>query len=175
MFNRYPNNPYGGSDRDTSRPSNGHIYFLEVGITSYVSRLQRMSAPSSTESELIALAQAVKEGACLSGPGPYTVRVDNIASMFPSQSSFYSPRIHHFEVSFHSLRQAVADGWLTLQHVSSKHQRADPLNKFVGRRYLQRAIEVVRIGLTTGWGVDMELRSSTKLYSRQKSNPFTTE
>ena len=114
--------------------------------------MQRLTAQSSTEAELIAAAEATKEARylidLLGELGIITTRqcvmqVDNIGAIMRAEECKYSPRTKHIGVRLHALRQAARTGLIKPRHVSSGSQREDVLTKFLKRVQHNRAMETV--------------------------------
>ncbi len=139
-------------DPDNLRSSSGYIFYLGNNIISFASRMQRLVALSSTESEIIALTEATKEAKylvdLLGELGIIKTRqcfmqVDNMGAILLTEECKYSPRTKHIGVRLHALRQAARTGLIKLRHVSSSYQRADVLSKFLRRVQHIRAMEII--------------------------------
>ena len=150
----YCDSSYGAADPDLARSSSGFIYFLGKGVIHFGSKLQRLTAQSSTESELIALAHTAKEGRHISAllgeigvrqAMAFEIRVDNMGSILLAEGAKYSPRTKHFGVRYHALQQLINDGHLKPKFVSSANQLADLLTKHLSRHALRSAINAIEL------------------------------
>ena len=140
--------------RTAHGPQKGFVFLSGKGIIYYGSKPQRLTAQSTSESELVALAHITKEGQHVSlTPGrnwsskaiTSEIRADNMGSIFLAEGRRYSPRTEHFSVRFHVLRQMIAEGVLKLTHVRSENQLSDVLTKFMSRHILRSAISAIEL------------------------------
>ena len=116
---------------------------------------QTITAKSSTEAELIAVADhsdAVIVHRRLLGElrllatGATTVWEDNEAAIAIIKDHVYSGRVKHLEVRIRSTRERVRDGSLALRYVPTDCQLADILTKGLGREAHEQCVRAILAG-----------------------------
>jgi hypothetical protein len=122
---------------DNRRSCTGYVFYLNNGPVSWLSKLQRTVAQSSTESEYMALATASNEAVwlksllnslgvnCSSVP----LKGDNIGSLHLSTHPKDHARTKHIDVRHHLIRQYVADKIVSVEYVCSEENLADIFTK----------------------------------------------
>ena len=139
---------YGG-DRDTSRSTSGFLFFLGKCLINWVSRLQRIVALSSAESEYICAAEAAKEAMWLRSiayelgfpqHGPTVIREDNQSANSMSVNPVHHRRTKHMHIRYHYLKERVLAGDLVLIHIGTADQRADVCTKALARDPFQHHV-----------------------------------
>lgn len=140
-------------DYDKRRSSSGIMLFLSDGPISFASRIQKLPAQSSTESELIALAQASKEAVYLSNMlgelgfnqfNTVPIVCDNTASLSLAANGSFSSRTKHIALRFALLRLYVDNDKIRLHHVGTCQQPSDILTKFLGKPAFDRCAEIIK-------------------------------
>lgn len=89
----------------------------------------------------VSIAEAAKEGLYLRslltelglGHLAATLYVDNRGAQYLAHDHLYHPRTKHIDMRYHFLRQLVAEGSVTLEHVSTDEMVADVLTKALPR------------------------------------------
>ena len=136
---RYCDASYGMGDPKVMRSTTGSMFFLAGGLINFSSQLQKITAQSTTEAELIALNTCAKNGLYLSGilgelgwPNFRSFRIssDNRGALLLSANDNYSNRSKHIAMRFAALRHWITDIIVITEFVSSKNQLADILTKF---------------------------------------------
>ncbi|CAM9120594.1 unnamed protein product, partial [Sphacelaria rigidula] len=133
---------YGTGNPEKARSTSGSIYLLAGGVVHFSASVQKISAQSTTEAELIAMSSCAKQGIYLCGIlgelGWRTLRSARIfcdnkgALLFAGQGS-YSSRSKHLAIRFPGLRDWITDDKIIIDHVSTKGQLSDILTKFLAR------------------------------------------
>ena len=137
------------------------IMYLGCPLT-WSSKLQTEIALSTTESEYIALSQAMRETIPfmnlmvevgrifpLNNPTPtFRCKVfeDNRSCIKVAESPKFTPRTKHIAIKYHHFRKYVADGTITILPISTTDQLADIFTK-----PLDRVIFVKLRRLLMGW------------------------
>ncbi len=130
-------------DYDTSRSTGAYIYKLFNGPVAWQSKLQKLVATSTCESEYIAAAEACKEALYLGpmleelgydeGVAPVFLNIDNQAAMKLATNPVNHAATKHIRMRYHFVRQLASETKeIRLQWVDTKGQCADPLTKPIG-------------------------------------------
>jgi len=126
-------------DPNTRRSTSGMITMMNDGPISWSSRLQKLCAQSSAESEIYAVTDSVKEAihiklmceeAGIREPGtPLTVWEDNTVCIHLGHGLRGSKSAKHFEVRLRFLNEQVHDNVIEFAKVDTKDQLADGFTK----------------------------------------------
>lgn len=147
----YADADYGG-DRDTSRSTSGYLFFFGNSLIVWVSRLQRIVALSSAESEYICVCDGVKETMWVinlseelgfTQPGPVTIREDNQSTINMSVNPVHHSRTKHMHIRYHYLKERVLAGDVILKHIKTTEQLADILTKALPRDPFMRFLRML--------------------------------
>ena len=128
------------TDPDDRRSQSGYVFLLNGGAVSWRSWKQSTTADSTTSAEVMAAAEASKEGVWIkkfleeldvvpSSQGPLELFCDNSASI----SQIKEPRSHHktkyMDRKYFVTRDLIEEGKIALLWVDSNSNTADPLTK----------------------------------------------
>ena len=134
---------------------------LGVGAISWFSRVQKVTAAASSESEYVALAEVVNELHFLRQVKGYLtpliddniiIRKDNEGAIKMATNRFSRRRTRHVDVKHHIVRDAIESGVVRIHHVTSGEQHADVLTKALGVNTFETHATFLlnaRAGLTT--------------------------
>ncbi|TGZ52773.1 Retrovirus-related Pol polyprotein from transposon TNT 1-94 [Temnothorax longispinosus] len=122
------------------RSFTGYAFLLGGAAISWKSQKQRTVALSSTEAEYVSMTEAFKEGLYLRslltelGLGRMAIYIvvlyiDNRGAQYLAHDHMYHHRTKHINIRYHFLRQSVAEGLVTLEHVPTNEMVADILTK----------------------------------------------
>lgn len=122
---------------------------------SWKSNLQSVTALSTTESEYIALAEAVKEGIWLNGlisemlgtTDPFTVFCDSQSAIALSKNPLYHDRSKHIDIRYHYLREKTMNNEIELKKVASINNPADMLTKPLTALRMQHLLSLLKVGV----------------------------
>ena len=137
MLKGYSDADYAG-DLDTRRSTSGSVFTLGSGSIAWSSRRQQCVSLSTTESEYIALSQAVQEltwlklflGELLDQPKMVpTMYGDNQSAIKLVKNPEFHRRTKHIDVRYHYIREKFNEGLFSLEYISSKEQIADIMTK----------------------------------------------
>ena len=130
------------SDPDTRHSTTGYVFILAGAAISWKSRRQPTVARSSTEAEYMAVSDAASEviwlnrlyteltaELTLKPHKPLLVHIDSTGSMSLAHNPRHHDRTKHIDVRHHFIREAINNGHVELQHVSSEENTADALTK----------------------------------------------
>ena len=110
------------------------------GAISWFSRVQKVTAAASSESEYVALAEMVNELRFLRQvkefmTPPIDVAIelyeDNEGAIKMAKNRFSSRRTRHVDIKHHIVRDAIEGGVVHIEYVRSGEQHADILTKSV--------------------------------------------
>ena len=127
-----------GTCPDTRRSVSGGAVMLGDGAISWFSRVQKVTAAASSESEYVALSEMVNELRFLrqvkefmEPPIDERIRIheDNEGAIKMAKNRFSSRRTRHVDVKHHIVRDAIDGGVVSVEHVRSEEQHADILTK----------------------------------------------
>eukprot|EP00253_Pinus_taeda_P034717 PITA_34717 len=124
-------------DLDKRRSTSGYVFTLVGGAISWMSKLQKIVALSTTEAEYIAASHACKEAVWLKGLlGEFGRLQDNIRLLCDSQSAIHlakNPAYHskskHIPIKYHFVRQVITERGVSLEKVHTKENCADMFTK----------------------------------------------
>ena len=129
-------------DAYTRRSTSGMITMMNGGPISWSSRLQKLCARSSAESEIYAVTGSVKEAihiklmceeAGIRPPNiPLVVWEDNTACVHLGHGLKGSKAAKHFEVRLRFLNEQVQNGTIEFARIDTKDQLADGFTKALG-------------------------------------------
>ena len=141
------------TDVDKRRSVSGGIVMLGGAAISWFSRMQKVSALSTSEAEYIALSEGVKEILFLqqvhSFMGPrmdeYCINVfeDNEGALKMANNPISSHRTKHIDVRHHFIRQHVQEGTISIVHIGTEEQHADVLTKALDRTRFERHVNYI--------------------------------
>jgi hypothetical protein len=130
-----------GADVDDRRSITGACFFIGGALISWMSRRQVTVAMSSTESEYLALGDAVKEAIWLkgivselTGRNQNAVRIygDNQGCLKLAENDAYHSRTKHIDIRAHFLRDVIERREVELEYVRTEDMTADILTKGLG-------------------------------------------
>jgi len=132
----YSDADYAG-DLDTRRSTTGYVLTFNGAAVSWTSTSQPSVAHSTTESEYIAAATVAKEAVWLSylikdltgTATPMRMRCDNQSALAVMHNPVFSPKAKQINISYHFVREKVADEQLLPEHVPTGEMAADILTK----------------------------------------------
>jgi hypothetical protein len=137
------------SDRSTARSRTGYIILYGGCPIVWASKLQTEIALSSTESEYVALSQALREviplirlikeldaaGFDVNSKTPEIhckLFEDNVGALTMAKTPKMRPRTKHMNLKYHHFRESVEDGTVSIHQISTEEQTADILTKPLG-------------------------------------------
>ena len=126
-------------DANTRRSTSGMCTILNGGPISWASRLQKLCAQSTAESEIYAVTDSAKEAVhikllceetSIRPPGiPLTVWEDNNACVVMAHELRGTKNARHFEVRLRFLNELVHDGTIEFARIDTSRQLADGFTK----------------------------------------------
>jgi len=136
---------------DSYKSTSGYVFKLAGAPISWRSVKQKTVALSTTEAECLAALDATREAAWLRnlllelGKGEYLgndgavlLHCDNLSTLHLVNNGAYHTRTKHMMLKFRFVRQAVEEGWLTFNPISSHDMVADFMTKPLPRDDFER-------------------------------------
>ncbi|CAM8938448.1 unnamed protein product [Rhodiola kirilowii] len=128
-----------GGDRDTRKSTTALYFTLGACCISWKSQLQSIVTISSTESEYIALCDAVKEAMWLQGmlseaklfSGTAVIKCDSQSAICLSKNPVYHERSKHIDIKYHFVRDKIENGDVIVDKVGTEDNPADMGTKTV--------------------------------------------
>ena len=136
-INGYVDSDYAG-DKEEYKSTTGYIFFLANGPITYGSKIQPITAQSTTEAEYIAMSKAAKEAtyikALATELGFYNqnsipLYCDNNGAIQLAKNPAFHERSKHIGIRYHFIRQKLADNTISIHYIPTKDQKADGLTK----------------------------------------------
>ena len=127
-------------DKDTRRSVSGFILFLLKCPICWKSRQQDVISLSSSEAEIYACSDAVKEimfmshvlnSMRISFKTPIVIRVDNVGAIFMAENITASKRTKHVDVGTKYITYHVENGFIKIKFVKSEENLSDGFTKNV--------------------------------------------
>ena len=125
-------------DHDSARSTSGYVFTLNGGAISWKSSKQKSIAKSTCEAEYMGQSEAAQEAvwarSMLSELGeqmtdPIPVFGDNQGAIALAKNPIDHKRTRHINVSYHFVRELIANGILTLTYLPTNEMVADGLTK----------------------------------------------
>ena len=137
----------------------GYIFLLYGSPISWVTKVQKIIALSSTEAEYMAGTEATKETIWLKSlmdvlfkdpgiPWPITLYGDNQGCLSLAKNPVFHSRTKHIKLRYRFITQAVQEGTIRVKHVPTKDELADGFTKPLSKE--QHWNHMGRLGLKLG-------------------------
>lgn len=124
---------------DRRRSTTGYVFTVGSTAVSWMSRLQKIVALSTTEAEYVAVTEASKEMIWLQGlltelgfkQEKNVLYSDSQSAIHLAKNSAFHSRTKHIGIRYHFIRSLLEDEMLTLEKISGSKNPADVLTKTV--------------------------------------------
>ena len=131
-------------DKDRRRSTTGYVLIVGGTIVSWISKLQKVVALSSTEVEYVATTQASKEMIWLQrfmeelGKKQENNRLynDSQSAIHIAKNSTFHSKTKHIQLRYHFIRSVFENGQVKLEKIHTNQNPADMLIKVVTREKL---------------------------------------
>ena len=145
----YADSDWGG-DIDTRKSRSGSINYLANGPVVWYSKMQTVTAQSTTESEGISCTPCIQNGSHIRNIINYahiprvkfkyawTLYEDNRATIDRSQNPIHHQRSKHIHMKYQYVMDSVRNGNVVMEYVKSEDNCADVFTKPVGRNIFKR-------------------------------------
>ncbi|KAH9288452.1 hypothetical protein KI387_032569, partial [Taxus chinensis] len=152
-------------DLDCRRSTTGYIFTVGGMTVSWISRLQKVVALSTTEAEYVAATEAIKEMIWMSrfmelGKEKSNCKLfsdSQIAIHLAKNSAFHS-RTKHIQLRYHFIRQVLEDGQLNLEKIHTSKNPADMLMKPLAKEKLE--LHSTYVGLQVVSEVNVKIKKT---------------
>jgi ATP-binding cassette subfamily B (MDR/TAP) protein 1 len=137
-----------GGCLDTRKSTTGYIFTLGGTAVSWMSRLQKSVALSTTEAEYMAISEAGKEMIWLKSfleelgkkQADSSLYSDSQSAIHLAKNPVFHARTKHIQLRYHFIRGLMSDGTLSLKKVLGSKNPADMLTKVVTTEKLKLCI-----------------------------------
>jgi hypothetical protein len=131
-------------DKDSRSSTTGYVFTIGGTIVSWISKLQKVVALSTTEVEYVAATEASKEMIWLQrfieelGKKQENSRLycDSESAIHLAKNSAFHSKTKHIQLRYHFIRSALEDGHLKLEKIHTSQDPTDMLTKGVTREKL---------------------------------------
>lgn len=129
-------------DLETRRSTTGYAFDFANGLVSWSSQRQKLVTLSTTESEYVAAATAVKENIWLRNLSKdlgtvcdkaTTLYIDNQSAIRLAKNPEYHKRTKHIDVRFHFIREKIASQEIVAKYIPTESQKADIFTKALSK------------------------------------------
>jgi hypothetical protein len=129
---------FASSDLDTRKSVTSYLIFLNGGLISWKSSLQKSNSSSSTEAEYKALHAASMEVVYLRNlldelgfhqSKPSVIFEDNTSTIRATENPVEHSKLKHIDIKYHQIRDFTEKKQVKVLHISTVQQLADGLNK----------------------------------------------
>ena len=149
----YTDSDFGGCV-DTRKSTFGYVFMLANGAISWRSAKQSIIASSTMEAEFVACFEATIQALWLrnflsgltvmdSIARPLKIYCDNTAAVFFSKNDKYSKGIKHMEMRYLSVKDEVRKKKVSIEHINTRANIADPLTKALPPKIFKQHAEVM--------------------------------
>jgi hypothetical protein len=131
-------------DKDSRRSTTGYLFTIGGTIVSWISKLQKVVALSTTEVEYVAATEASKEMIWLQrfmeelGKKQENSRLycDSESAIHLAKKSSFHSKTKHIQLRYHFIQSALEDEHLKLEKIHTSQNPADMLTKGVTKEKL---------------------------------------
>jgi len=128
-----------GGDVDSRKSTSGYVFTMGGTAVSWMSRLQKCVALSTTEAEYVAISEAGKEMVWLltflreigKDQGCRALYTDSQSAPCLAKNPVFHSRTKHIQLKYHYIRELVKDGTISLEKIQGTKNPADMLTKEV--------------------------------------------
>ncbi|CAM8878112.1 unnamed protein product [Rhodiola kirilowii] len=140
------------SNEEDHSSTSGWVFLLGGGVISWASEKQTCISSSTMESELVALAAALKEAEWLKNMiheiplwerpiSPISIHCDSAAKLAKVYSHVYNGKSRHLGVRHSAVRELITHGVISVDFVKSQQNLADHLTKGMVRDLITKSVK----------------------------------
>ncbi|GKC26000.1 hypothetical protein Tco_1028150 [Tanacetum coccineum] len=142
-------------DLDKGMSITGYAFLVQGCVVSWKATLQHVVALSNTETEYMALTEAMKEAIWLRGLleelgvelNTAAVNCENQGAIHLSRNHVFHERTKHINVRYHFIREVLEAKTVKVMKVGTEHNVVDALTKVVPGLKLQHCLELLNVGV----------------------------
>ncbi|GKE07739.1 retrotransposon protein, putative, ty1-copia subclass, partial [Tanacetum coccineum] len=142
-------------DPDEGRSITEYVFMVRGCVVSWKATLQHVVALSTTETEYMALTEAVKENIWLKGLlielgvnlRSVVVNCDNQSAIHLSRNAMFHERTKHINVRYHFIREIVKSKEIEVAKIGTKDNAADTFTKVVPGPKFKYCMEILGVGI----------------------------
>jgi hypothetical protein len=148
----YTDADYAG-DKDEYKSTTGYIFYLANGPIAYSTKLQEITAQSTTEAEYVALATATKEATFIRAileeldyfqQSNIPIYSDNNGALLLAKNPAFHARSKHINVRYHLIREKIADNTISIHYISTDKQVADGFTKPLPKAKFKEFLDLIK-------------------------------
>ena len=148
----YADADWASSDLVNRRSVTGYLTYLNGGVISWASIVQKSVAKSTVEAEYYALSAASDEVMFLRTllgelgfvqTEPTVINEDNKGTRDLATNPVFHKRTKHIEIRYHSIRERVEQGHILINLVDSKNNISDILTKATSLKHFKTNVTQV--------------------------------
>ena len=132
-------------DLDGRKSTTGYIFTFAGAAISWVPRLQKVVALSTTEAEYIAATEACKEliwlqrlmGELGTEQGSFKLFCDSQSVIHLAKNAAFHSRTKHIDLRYHIISQVLEEGQVQLEKISTEENPTDMMTKSLSRDKLK--------------------------------------
>ncbi|GJV76306.1 retrovirus-related pol polyprotein from transposon TNT 1-94 [Tanacetum coccineum] len=140
----FSDSDYGGF-LDSSKSTTGYVFTVGGTAVSWMSRIQKCVAMSTTEAKYMAIAEAGKELVWLKiflkeldrSQTEFVLFCDNQSAIHLAKNLVFHGRTKHIKIRYHYIRELVSEGMLSLKKILGAKNPVDMLTKVVTTKKLK--------------------------------------
>ena len=136
-------------DADTRKSTSGALFKFGGGAVGWCSTLQKATALSSTDAEIYSLSNAVRNCVWwtrvldeLGYPVKPVIRMDSTPAIHIVMNEQISPKAKHIAIRHFFVREKLAAGELSIEHVDTEVNESDAFTKNLGKLRFQKLREL---------------------------------
>ncbi|GKD32414.1 retrovirus-related pol polyprotein from transposon TNT 1-94, partial [Tanacetum coccineum] len=131
-------------DPDKDRSITGYTFLVQGCIVNWKATLQYVVALSTTETECMALTEAIWLRGLLEELG---VELNIVGAIHLSRNHVFHEMTKHINVRYHFIREVLQAKTVKVLKMGTEHNDVDALTKVVPRLKLQHCIELLNVGV----------------------------
>ena len=143
-------------DVNTRKSTTGYVYTFAGAAVSWVSKLQKVVALSTTEAEYIAATEVCKEmlwmqrflGELGIKQDKYVLHCDSQSAIHLAKNPAFHSKTKHIDLRYHWIRQVLEEGKLQLEKIHTDENPADMFTKILPKTKQELCRRLVGLGVT---------------------------
>ena len=141
---------------NTRKSTTGYVYTFVGVAVSWISKLQKVVALSTTEAEYIAATEACKEMLWMQRflvelgikQDKYVLHCDSQSAIHLAKNPAFHSKTKHIDLRYHWIRQVLEEGQLQLEKIHTDENLADMFTKILPKTKQELCRRLVGLGVT---------------------------